>query len=163
MNHPLEGPVADQISHLRRSVSYLVDDIRKTVADLRSEAEPSLINILTELAAEIGNQPEISIELDERRPPRPSVVQELAAISTEAIRNAVKHSGATEIKISGTVDFDRGWFSISDNGSGFNPDAIRDGHYGLTGMKERARKIGADLTIRSDARGTRVSVDWGQL
>ncbi|MGH8924436.1 MAG: sensor histidine kinase [Acidimicrobiia bacterium] len=161
INHPLEGPVADQITHLRRSVSYLVDDIRKTVADLRAEPEPSLVNLLKEIAAEVGDRPGISIELDERRPPRPSVAHELAAIANEAIRNAVNHSGASRITVSGMVDFDRGWASIHDNGVGFDPGSVRDGHYGLLGMKERARKIGGGLKIRSDGDGTDVSVEWG--
>jgi signal transduction histidine kinase len=161
INHPLEGPVADQITHLRRSVSYLVDDIRKTVADLRAEPEPSLVNLLKGIAAEVGDEPDISIELDERRPPRPSVAHELAAISNEAIRNAVNHSGASHIRISGIVDFDRGWVSINDNGAGFDPDSVKDGRYGVLGMRERARKIGGALVIHSDVKGTDVSVEWG--
>ena len=161
INHPLEGPVADQITHLRRSVSYLVDDIRKTVADLRAEPEPSLVNLLKEITAEVGDMQGFSVELDERRPPRPSVAHELAAIANEAIRNAINHSGATRISVSGIVDFDRGWVSIQDNGVGFDPGSVADGHYGLLGMKERARKIGGSLSIRSDVRGTDVSVEWG--
>jgi signal transduction histidine kinase len=161
LNHPLEASVADQITHLRRSVSYLVDDIRKTVADLRAEPEPSLVNLLKEIAADVSGEPEISIELDERRPPRPSVSNEVAAIAGEAIRNAVKHSGAGQIAISGIVDFERGSVTISDNGTGFDPEGVPDGHYGLLGMKERARKVGAKLAIRSDETGTTVSVNWG--
>jgi two-component system sensor histidine kinase DegS len=161
LNHPLEGPVADQITQLRRSVSYLVDDIRKTVADLRAEPEPSLINLLKEFTAELSTGTDISIEVDERRPPRPSVAQELAAIASEAIRNAARHSAGSAIRVTGVVDFDRGWVSIIDNGSGFNPNAVPEGHYGLIGMAERARKIGGGLKVVSNDMGTSVSVEWG--
>jgi two-component system sensor histidine kinase DegS len=161
IQHPLDETVTNQLTHLRRSVSYLVDDIRKTVADLRAEPEPSLVNLLSIIKAEVGGEPEILIELDERRPPRPSVAQEIAAIANEAIRNAVAHSGASQIRVSGVVDFDRGWVTIFDNGGGFDPDAVPDGHYGLLGMKERARKVGGTLSINSQAVGTSVAVDWG--
>ena len=160
LNHPLEAPVADQITHLRRSVSYLVDDIRKTVADLRAEPEPSLVNLLKELGAENSENLAIDVSLEERRPPRPSVANELAAIANEAIRNAIKHSGAREVRVSGFVDFDRGWISIVDDGSGFDPEGVPDGRYGLLGMRERARKIGGELEIRSGRNGTEVAVDW---
>jgi signal transduction histidine kinase len=160
LNHPLEGPVADQITQLRRSVSYLVDDIRKTVADLRAEPEPSLINLLKEAVAEHSENLAIEVSLEERRPPRPSVANELAAIANEAIRNAINHSGAGEIRVSGFVDFDRGWISILDNGSGFDPGSVPDGRYGLVGMRERARKIGGGLRVRSGRDGTEISVDW---
>jgi two-component system sensor histidine kinase DegS len=161
VQHPLDEPVAEQLTHLRTSVAYLVDDIRRTVADLRAEPEPSLVNLLNGIKAGLAPQPEVVIELDERRPPRPSVSQEVAAISNEAIRNAVTHADATHIRISGIVDFDRGWISIADNGKGFDPNAIPDGHYGLTGMNERARKIGGDLKVASGPAGTTVAVEWG--
>ena len=160
MNHPLEAPVADQITHLRRSVSYLVDDIRKTVADLRAEPEPSLVNLLKEIGAENPGNVAIDVSLEERRPPRPSVANELAAIANEAIRNAINHSGAGEVRVSGFVDFDKGWISIVDDGSGFDPEGVPDGRYGLLGMRERARKIGGGLKIRSGRNGTEVLVDW---
>lgn len=160
LNHPLDAPVADQITHLRRSVSYLVDDIRKTVADLRAEPEPSLVNLLKEVGAENNQSVSIDVALEERRPPRPSVANELAAIANEAIRNAINHSGTREVRVSGFVDFDRGWISIVDDGSGFDPEAVPDGRYGLTGMRERARKIGGGLKIRSGRNGTEVVVDW---
>jgi signal transduction histidine kinase len=161
VQHPLDEPVAEQLTHLRTSVSYLVDDIRRTVADLRAEPEPSLVNLLNGIKAGLDSQPEVVVELDERRPPRPSVSQEVAAISHEAIRNALTHANATRIRVSGIVDFDRGWVSIADDGEGFDPGGIPDGHYGLTGMKERAQKIGGDLNVTSGPTGTTVSVDWG--
>jgi signal transduction histidine kinase len=161
VQHPLDEPVAEQLTHLRSSVSHLVDDIRRTVADLRAEPEPSLVNLLNGIKAGLDSQPEVVIELNERRPPRPSVSQEVAAIANEAIRNALSHARATKILVSGTVDFDRGWVSIADDGHGFDPGGIPDGHYGLTGMKERARKIGGELKVTTGPTGTTVDVDWG--
>jgi signal transduction histidine kinase len=46
---------------------------------------------------------------------------------------------------------------VSDDGAGFDAGASlpgSSGHYGLTGMRERAARIGGQLTITSSARGT---------
>ena len=162
VEHPVERPLADQLGQLRRSVTFLVDDIRKTVADLRSQSEPSLVNALQESAARLPSGPELIIELEERRPPRPALAQELAAVVGEALRNAYLHSRASQVRISGIVDFDKGWISVSDDGIGFQPGQVPEGHYGMIGMQERAAKIGARLGIDTDGSGTRISIEWGE-
>ena len=149
-----DQPLTDQLTQLRRSVSFLVDDIRKTVADLRSEPEPSLSTSLNEHLIKLDPDPDVQLDIDERRPPRPSIAQELTAIVSEAIRNASRHANARSIKVSGVVDFDRGWISIADDGRGFDKTQVPDGHYGLIGMKERAAKIGGRLDVESGPRGT---------
>jgi signal transduction histidine kinase len=160
VQNPPDQPLADQLTHLRRSVSFLVDDIRKTVADLRAEPEPSLSTALTEQVGKIAPQPDVAVDVEERRPPRPSIAQELTAIVTEAIRNAAKHANAGAITVRGVVDFDRGWITISDDGQGFDPSKQPDGHYGLVGMKERAAKIGGTLDVKSGQAGTTISIEW---
>jgi signal transduction histidine kinase len=161
VQHPTSGPLGEQLTQLRRSVSYLVDDIRRTVADLRSEPEPSLTNALNQSAGQLPAGPEVVLSIDERRPPRPSVAQELAAIASEAIRNATRHSAASRISVGGVVDFDRGWLTIHDDGGGFDQDSVAEGHYGIVGMRERAQKVGAVLAIDTDRDGTTVSIEWG--
>jgi signal transduction histidine kinase len=51
--------------------------------------------------------------------------------------------------------------SVHDNGQGFDADrpVAREGGFGLTGMHERARRIGADLSLRSaPGQGTEITV-----
>jgi signal transduction histidine kinase len=66
-------------------------------------------------------------------------------IVVEAIRNAVRHSGATEI----TVAADLKQVTITDNGSGFDPTAVEEGHFGIRSMKARASLAGGELLIDS--------------
>jgi two-component system sensor histidine kinase DegS len=40
---------------------------------------------------------------------------------------------------------------ITDDGTGFDPDLVEAGHYGLLGMRERIRLAGGTLEIRSKA------------
>ena len=38
---------------------------------------------------------------------------------------------------------------VEDNGVGFDPQALRPGHYGIVGLREQAELIGAELRIDS--------------
>jgi signal transduction histidine kinase len=63
----------------------------------------------------------------------------------EAVHNALAHARAGEI----VVRIGSGAVEVLDDGCGFDPDALelRSRHLGLTSMEERARELGASLTI----------------
>ena len=88
---------------------------------------------------------------------------ELLAIVGEALVNVARHADAScvEVTLRGADD-GAVLFSVRDDGRGFlpRPDGLGPtGHYGLTGMQERAREVGASVTIRSaPGDGTRVLV-----
>ena len=155
----------DLIRHLegtREAVTALVEEVRTTVSDLRHDNVASIVEQAHEIAAaSAGSPPEIQIAIQEHRPPRPAVAVEIRAILTEAVRNAVEHSGATKLTIAGEVDRDRGKITVADNGRGFNPNDLPTGHYGVLGMRERATEIGGVLTIDSAGdSGSRVTIAW---
>jgi signal transduction histidine kinase len=105
--------------------------------------------------------PAIDNRLQERRPPRPSIAGELAAIVAEALRNAINHANATSIVVHGSSDFDEGRVTVFDDGHGFERASVPQGRFGLMGMEERAARIGAALNVSSTNRGTTVTVAWG--
>jgi len=72
-------------------------------------------------------------------------------IAQEAMTNASRHSGASEVDIELVVEADgRTEMHITDDGRGFDPSSHRgDAGLGLTGMAERARLVGGELDIRS--------------
>ncbi len=159
---PAEPALSEHLRQLRGNVGRLVDEVRATVADLRTGRSGSLRSRLESLAATLGDSPKLVVDLDERRPPRPSAADEIAAILGEAIRNAHRHSGGTTIRVHGWTDYDRGHVVVEDDGDGFSPEAVPAGHFGVMGMRERAAKAGLALTISSGAEGTRVSISWGE-
>lgn len=146
----------------RAAVTALVEEVRTTVADLRHDNVASIVEQAYEIAAEsAGTGPEIVVTIQEHRPPRPAVAVELRAVLTEAVRNAVEHADAGTIRIEGEVDRDRGHLTIADDGVGFDPGELPQGHYGVLGMRERAEEIGATLTIDSSpSGGSRVTIAW---
>lgn len=81
----------------------------------------------------------------------PIVCDEIYRIGYEAIRNACTHAGASRVDV--TLGFARHLtVRVADNGVGIEPavaDDGKEGHFGLQGMRERAARIGAVLTVVS--------------
>lgn len=76
----------------------------------------------------------------------------LFRIFEEAMRNIERHARATKVAISlqASVCGDIGpTLIIADNGIGFDTQLMPLGHYGLAGLREQAKLIGATLTIDS--------------
>jgi ligand-binding sensor domain-containing protein/two-component sensor histidine kinase len=77
-------------------------------------------------------------------------------IFKESVNNAARHSGCAQAKVSLTVTNGTLAFNVSDDGKGFDGDAIEAGE-GLLSMRQRAKKIGSELIITSSA-GTGTTV-----
>jgi len=82
-------------------------------------------------------------------------------IVQEAVANAVRHSGAARLTVSGGRGDDEVWIEVGDDGRGFQADATRsrieEGHLGLAAMRARARLAGATVEVTSEpGRGTAV-------
>jgi len=89
------------------------------------------------------------------------VRDEVYSIAREALRNAFAHARAAHIDAEITFDERVVRLRIRDDGKGIAPDVAgqgRAGHYGLAGMQERARRIGAKLAILSGAGGTEIDL-----
>ncbi len=82
----------------------------------------------------------------------------LYRIAQESINNALKHAGATEIRVSVTSFDDHISYYISDNGSGFD---VRENHAGngLRNMRERVKVANGTIDITSDTSGTTIEVE----
>jgi signal transduction histidine kinase len=91
----------------------------------------------------------------------PLVQHHLLRFAREAITNALRHALPTEVvitlrELSGGI-----LLEVADDGQGFDAEARADvvGHFGIRGMRERARRIDAEMTIDSNAdRGTRIGI-----
>lgn len=92
-------------------------------------------------------------------------------IAQEALTNITRHSAATVVSISLSLDRANGAaqapalaeLRIVDNGRGFDPDNVPPGHLGLSIMRERAEAVGGELVVRAaPGHGTDLSLRVGQ-
>lgn len=152
----------------------LIQHLRGIVKDLRPAfLTYGLKSALEELADNLMERSGDSIQVTVRvqsAEDRPSqeVEQHLFRIIQEACANALRHSKATEITISGNIDSRAAGLAVQDNGTGFDlqrqldlNNLLADNHFGLAGMIERAKLIGAAVEIESIPQtGTCVTIRW---
>jgi signal transduction histidine kinase len=75
---------------------------------------------------------------------------ELYHVAREALNNVLKHAGARGVSVVLALSPDAATLEVTDDGKGFDPDAGRaSGGLGLSGMAERARRVGGVLTLQS--------------
>src|SRR5215469_12214377 len=78
---------------------------------------------------------------------------EVYRIAGEALRNAFRHADAQRIEVELRYDERQFRLRVRDDGKGIDPALLRGdgpkGHYGLSGMKERAELVGGKLTVWS--------------
>ncbi|HUF43592.1 MAG TPA: sensor histidine kinase [Verrucomicrobiae bacterium] len=89
-----------------------------------------------------------------------AIEREIYFTLREGLLNAVRHSRATELRLSLSQD-KNGWRAkLSDNGVGFDPETVDGGsHYGLKGMKERILKLGGNFSLKTaPGEGTEIEI-----
>jgi signal transduction histidine kinase len=159
----------------RDEVASVVDEARAIVVEGRDRilmlrgtgAEPSdLVEALEAIgireSAAHGPQFSISV-IGESRPLRPATLEQLVAIGREAIRNSFQHARALCVDVCVEYRNQSLILQICDDGSGIELSTLyrppASGHFGLTGMRERAEQLGGRIRIlRNDPRGTHVEV-----
>jgi len=144
-----------------------LDEARRAIWELRSQNAESrdLASQLVQMAERVTSGSEMKSRVEVHGTYRPlgeRTESELLRIAQEAVTNAVRHSGASAVEI--TLQFSRRRvnMTIADNGHGFAGEApsVADGHFGMTGMSERAQQIGGGVTVTSkQGEGTRVRVE----
>ena len=80
----------------------------------------------------------------------------------ELVVNAIRHGSARHVKVCGSLEDGSLHLSVSDDGTGFDPEdrpGFKDGHFGLHGISERVERLSGRLSIDSaPGRGTRVDI-----
>jgi signal transduction histidine kinase len=157
---------ADTLSLARRMLRYTRNEARRSVWNLRSkvleqDGLTAALSAITETAGSTRSTVEFVVRGNERPLP-PGADMHLLRIAQEAITNSTKHGGAAHIRMELEYLAEITRLTITDDGSGFDPSAshlISGSHFGLLGMRERAGKIGACLTVLSSpAQGCTVTV-----
>jgi signal transduction histidine kinase/ligand-binding sensor domain-containing protein len=161
------------LDEIIRDAGNCMREARLSVSGLRQAgsgggaAESGLAEAIAQVARQLTETREVKLRLalDRRRCGlKADVEYNLVRIVQEAVANAVKHSGARVIEVTLACTEKEVTVSVADDGAGFDEEAIGQeaGHYGLTGMRERAGQIGGVFELRSEpGRGVMVSVMIG--
>jgi signal transduction histidine kinase len=158
-----------EIDQQRAAVLRLQDESRNFVWDLRDAAaadrplDESLARLVEELRHCSPAPIRLRVEGGLGNPPL-AARQQLLRIVREAVANAVSHAHASKIDVVAAARSGGVAVEVRDDGEGFDLDACerKAGHFGIRGMRERARRSAARLEIASRPRsGTTVRVSLG--
>lgn len=156
------GKAQDIIQQAMQRARTTLADARRAIDDLRDtqSAPQDLVEAIRDEAQHFTHTTGIVCQLQFCDPDEQlsSQVAETAirAVS-EGLMNIARHAQATETSVKMICNPNILQIEISDNGIGFDAQKAvgQSGHYGLLGMRERARILGGSLTIESQpARGT---------
>ncbi|MGY6627117.1 MAG: sensor histidine kinase [Oceanicaulis sp.] len=140
--------------------------IRATIGDLRdvirnAEGEPAPFDsLMADLRSETADRLEAAglelcwqVEAERGDAPLRAAMQTLRALVREAVSNAIRHAGASRLRVDLALEGDALILSVSDDGCGFDPEAGRAGH-GLANMAARVEALGGSFAIDTGPGGS---------
>lgn len=170
----LDTDPATTREHISQAL-HLTQETASRMRDLMAEMRPMVLDeygfepALRWYAGHLSSQTEmaISVQSDETFPRLSEPVETaLFRIAQEALTNALKHSGADDIRVVLSADAGRACVVIVDNGRGFAPkeQSGEPGRgWGLMIMEERAAAVGGCLTVEGrpgEGACVRIEVPW---
>lgn len=162
-----DSPAKPLVGRVMQLMTQVIDEGRDAVRGLRSTSgnADGLETAFSRAAQEFGNEQVQDYRVIVEGAPRelhPIIRDEAYRIGREALANAFRHSKASKIEIELEYSPKHLRMLVRDDGAGIDQEVLqagKDGHWGLTGMRERAESIGARLKVfsRSNA-GTEVEL-----
>jgi ligand-binding sensor domain-containing protein/signal transduction histidine kinase len=156
-----------QILQAKQTAVRGLSEARRALFQLRSHArDADLPAALRRSAADMTAGSPVRAEVRIAGPVRrlrEGIEPELLRIAQEAMANALRHAAATRIDVLLDLTPPMVRLSVTDDGRGSGPihrDDLTAMHYGVVGMRERARLIGGRFVARSDpGKGTQITVE----
>ena len=131
-------------------------EVRDRVGSLRAASGGDLVAAVTAVSRRMDHRDGVQVSVrteGESRAVHALVVEEIERIVTEALFNAHRHAGASTIAVDLRFSPSALEIAVLDDGRGIEPALLekggRAGHYGISGMRERARRVEGTLSIRS--------------
>jgi ligand-binding sensor domain-containing protein/signal transduction histidine kinase len=151
------SPLRESLEANLRQARQLIEEVRTRVRELRTQDEPSsaLEDLLQNFRDIFPTASSTAFEIKvvgRSRLLDPIAFEELLHIGREAISNAVNHADAGRIEVELTYRDKDLTLGVSDDGKGMDANILTSGrpdHWGLHGMRERARSLGASLEVWS--------------
>ncbi|HKX30054.1 MAG TPA: two-component regulator propeller domain-containing protein [Blastocatellia bacterium] len=164
---PDSSAAKPQIEKLLEQTDQALTEARQAVWNMRSPMVEShgfanaMVNSARQIVDGTPTQLQFVVEGSVRDLP-PAVEDNLLRVCQEAVTNTIKHANAKQIRVVLKYERRQVQLRVDDDGCGFDwktTAAAQNGHFGLVGMQERAKKDGGQLTLNSSpGAGTQVVV-----
>ena len=147
----------EMINEVLERADDVIIEGRDRVRSLRmAHSDVQLADIFSNSAQRLGLPPAVKFVLAAEGSPRdldPTVVDEITNIGNEALFNSFRHAEATRVGVNIAYTPRALRVRFSDDGIGMDPGILalgsRENHFGLTGMRERAKRIRGEFSLQS--------------
>jgi signal transduction histidine kinase len=157
-------PAAEKISAVSELIGIAIEDVQRICSELRPRVldHLGLIAALEWQADEFSKRSGIICGIKtpkERTVLSPEVSTTIFRIFQETLTNAARHSGATEVRATLSMDEESITLEVSDNGRGIPVEKLADSDsLGIIGTRERAQELGGTVRYKGiDGTGTTVT------
>jgi ligand-binding sensor domain-containing protein len=161
---PEPSPARRPLDAVLALMARVIDEGRNAVRGLRATEEGFELD---QAFARVGEDLRLADGVFEvrregqPRPLHPLIRDDVYRIGREALVNASRHSGAQRIEVVVDCAPHQLRVLVRDDGCGIDPEVVRhgrDGHWGLSGMRERSQRVGGHLRV-SSRRGAGTEVE----
>ena len=159
------GNSIDQAARAITEGREAVQGLRASTIESNDLAQ-AITTLGEQLAAAAGSAASVAMSVEVEGTPwnlHPIVRDEIYRIASEALRNAFRHAQAKQIEVEFRYDERQLRLRVRDDGKGIDGTFLtaegRAGHFGLHGMRERAKLMGGKFTVWTAAEsGTEIEL-----
>jgi signal transduction histidine kinase len=154
---PEDSPAKPLLKRVLQLMDTVIEEGRNALRGLRAteSGNQSLETAFSRLRQEfpLDGKTDYRVIVDSvTRPLRPLIRDEVYRIGREALLNAFMHAHANRIEVEVEYASRHLRVMVRDDGRGIDPQVLHsglEGHWGLVGIRERSKRIGANLRLRS--------------
>jgi signal transduction histidine kinase len=164
---PVDSPVRSRLGTVLELMRQVIEEGRSALRGLRSSHRSDSLDLgqaFSRIQQDVGGAEGTGFRVivdGPTRPLHPLVRDEVYRIGREAVVNAFRHARAKNLEVDVAYMANHLRILVRDDGCGIDAEVLqsgRDGHFGLSGMRERAERIGARLRMWSRS-GTGTEVE----
>lgn len=143
--------VRNEVNELKASAEEAIEELRRSLKMMREDFD--LAHGFEDYVKTFGDRTQLPVRFEKsgtlikRLAPETSLA--LFRVLQELLSNAVKHAAAKSVEVKIYFGPESIALAVKDDGRGFDPTAPKPGHYGLVNLRERAMKVGGDVSIEA--------------
>jgi signal transduction histidine kinase len=147
-----DDAVKKEVAELKQSAEEAIEELRRSLQMMREDFD--LAHGVEDYVKTFGDRTQLPVHFEKsgtllkRMAPETSLA--LFRVLQELLTNAAKHAAPKSVDVKLHFGAEAVQLGVKDDGKGFDPASPRPGHYGLINLRERAIKMGGEVTI--DAR-----------
>ncbi len=146
-----EDQVRAEMVELRQSAEEAIEELRRSLQMMREDFD--LAHGVEDYVKTFGDRTQLPVHFSHSgtllNRLQPETALALFRVLQELLSNAAKHAQARHIEVKLHFASDTVHLSVKDDGKGFDPSTPHPGHYGLINLRERANKLGGEVTIEA--------------